>query len=60
LFFVIAGLLATLMRIQLAVPNNHFLPPDIFNQSFTMHGNDDGFPCWYANRFWIRQRTWFH
>jgi cytochrome c oxidase subunit 1 len=38
LFFVIAGLLAGLMRIQLAFPNNHFLPPDVFNQSFTMHG----------------------
>jgi cytochrome c oxidase subunit 1 len=38
LFFVIAGFLAALMRIQLAFPNNHFLPPDVFNQSFTMHG----------------------
>jgi cytochrome c oxidase subunit 1 len=38
LFFVIAGLLAALMRMQLAFPNNHFLPPDVFNQSFTMHG----------------------
>jgi cytochrome c oxidase subunit 1 len=38
LFFVIAGLLASLMRIQLAFPNNTFLPPDVFNQSFTMHG----------------------
>lgn len=38
LFFVLAGLLACLIRIQLAVPNNHFLPPDVFNQSFTMHG----------------------
>jgi cytochrome c oxidase subunit I len=38
LFFVIAGLLASLMRIQLAFPENKFLPPDVFNQSFTMHG----------------------
>jgi len=38
LFFVIAGLLAGLMRIQLAFPDNHFLAPDVFNQSFTMHG----------------------
>jgi cytochrome c oxidase subunit 1 len=38
LFFVIAGFLAALMRMQLAFPNNHFLPPDVFNQSFTMHG----------------------
>jgi cytochrome c oxidase subunit 1 len=38
LFFVIAGFLATLMRIQLAFPDNRFLPPDVFNESFTMHG----------------------
>src|SRR6202012_5187441 len=28
----------SLMRIQLAVPNNHFLAPQVFNQLFTMHG----------------------
>jgi len=38
LFLVIGGLEATLMRIQLAVPNNHFLSPQTFNQLFTMHG----------------------
>src|SRR5277367_5883866 len=38
LFFVVAGLEASLMRIQLAVPNNHFLSPQVFNQLFTMHG----------------------
>ena len=37
-FFVVAGIEAALIRIQLAVPNNHFLPPQIFNQLFTMHG----------------------
>jgi cytochrome c oxidase subunit I len=37
-FFVIAGIEALLMRIQLAVPNNHFLYPDTYNQIFTMHG----------------------
>lgn len=26
------------MRLQLAVPNNHFLQPDTYNQLFTMHG----------------------
>ena len=26
------------MRIQLAVPNNHFLGPDLYNQFFTTHG----------------------
>jgi cytochrome c oxidase subunit 1 len=26
------------MRVQLAVPNNHFLSPELFNEFFTMHG----------------------
>ena len=38
LFLVIGGTEATLIRIQLAVPNNHFLSPQVFNQMFTMHG----------------------
>jgi cytochrome c oxidase subunit 1 len=37
-FFVVAGLEASLLRIQLAMPNNHFLSPQLFNQLFTMHG----------------------
>jgi cytochrome c oxidase subunit I+III len=37
-FFIIAGMLAGLMRIQLAVPDNHFLGPDLYNQIFTTHG----------------------
>jgi cytochrome c oxidase subunit 1 len=37
-FFVLAGILAALMRIQLAVPNNRFLGPDLYNQFFTVHG----------------------
>jgi cytochrome c oxidase subunit I len=38
LFFGVGGIEALLMRIQLAMPNNHFLSPDTFNQLFTMHG----------------------
>src|SRR5580765_2001168 len=38
LFLVVAGLEATAMRIQLALPNNHFVSPQVFNQLFTMHG----------------------
>jgi cytochrome c oxidase subunit 1 len=38
LFFVISGLMAVAIRIQLAVPNNHFVSPETFNQLFTMHG----------------------
>src|ERR1035437_8315624 len=37
-FLLIAGIEAMLMRIQLAVPNNHFVSPQVFNQLFTMHG----------------------
>jgi cytochrome c oxidase subunit 1 len=38
MFLVIAGCEAVLMRIQLAVPNNHFVSPQVFNRLFTMHG----------------------
>lgn len=38
LFFVLAGILALLMRIQLAVPENDFLDAGTYNQVFTMHG----------------------
>jgi cytochrome c oxidase subunit 1 len=38
LFLLIGGFEAVLMRIQLAVPNNHFVSPQVFNRLFTMHG----------------------
>ena len=48
MFFVVAGIMATLIRIQLFFPSstwaailpNHgtFLDPDVFNRFFTMHG----------------------
>nr|WP_043767028.1 cytochrome c oxidase subunit I [Roseivivax isoporae] len=38
-FMLAAGLLALLMRVQLAVPENDFLSADTFNQFFTMHGS---------------------
>src|SRR5271167_5202041 len=38
LFLVIGGMEATIMRIQLIVPHNHFVSPQLFNQLFTMHG----------------------
>ena len=37
-FFLVGGVEALLMRIQLAVPANHFLGPETYNQFFTMHG----------------------
>ncbi len=38
LFFLVGGLEALLIRIQLAQPNSKFLSPDMYNQIFTMHG----------------------
>ena len=38
LFFILAGVLALLMRSQLAVPENDLLDQDLYNQLFTMHG----------------------
>ena len=38
LFFLLAGILALLMRLQLAVPSNTFLSQEAYNQIFTMHG----------------------
>jgi cytochrome c oxidase subunit 1 len=38
LFLVIGGIEATIMRMQLIVPHNHFVSPQFFNQMFTMHG----------------------
>jgi cytochrome c oxidase subunit I len=37
-FFLIGGVEALVMRLQLAVPQNHLLGPDVYNQLFTMHG----------------------
>ncbi len=38
LFLVLGGIEATIMRIQLIIPHNHFVSPQFFNQMFTMHG----------------------
>ncbi|MDB5326059.1 MAG: coxA1 [Phycisphaerales bacterium] len=38
IFACMAGVLALLMRIQLATPKNTFLGPDAYNQIFTTHG----------------------
>ncbi|WP_368744798.1 cytochrome c oxidase subunit I [Desertibaculum subflavum] len=37
-FFILAGIMALLMRVQLAVPENTFLGQDLYNQMFTVHG----------------------
>lgn len=37
-FFIVGGIEALLMRIQLSVPANNFMDPGTYNQIFTMHG----------------------
>jgi cytochrome c oxidase subunit 1 len=37
-FFLAGGVLAFIMRLQLARPENHLVGPDFYNQLFTMHG----------------------
>jgi len=36
-FFLLAGIEAGVIRMQLAVPDNTLVSPDVFNQMFTMH-----------------------
>jgi cytochrome c oxidase subunit I+III len=38
-FFCFAGILALLIRTQLAVPENSFLSAELYNQVFTLHGS---------------------
>jgi cytochrome c oxidase subunit I len=49
-FFVLGGVEALLIRIQLGAPDNTFLDPDKYNQIFTMHGTTMiflvGVPVW--------------
>src|SRR5438046_7725613 len=37
-FFRVGGIMALLMRTQLAVGNNHFLAPQTYNEIMTLHG----------------------
>jgi len=39
-FLALGGVLAILMRVQLAFPEARFLDPDRYNQVFTMHGSN--------------------
>ena len=38
IFFVLAGILALIMRTQLAVPGNELVSQSLYNQLFTVHG----------------------
>ena len=37
-FFLLGGVEALLMRVQLGAPNNTFLDPQTYNALFTLHG----------------------
>ena len=39
IFFLVAGVMALLMRIQLVRPQNQFVGAETFNELFTMHGS---------------------
>ena len=39
IFFILGGLEAGMMRMQLSRPENRFIGPDLYNQIFTMHGS---------------------
>ncbi len=38
IFLVVSGSMAGIIRMQLAVPNNDLVSPQVFNRLFTMHG----------------------
>ena len=38
-FFLFGGIMALLMRTQLAIPENDFLSADLYNQVFSLHGS---------------------
>src|SRR3954463_5985013 len=56
-FFLIGGVEALMMRLQLGAPNNTLLEPQVYNELFTMHGTTMIFlfvvPIWagFANYF---------
>jgi cytochrome c oxidase subunit I len=37
-FLLVAGAEAMCIRIQLIIPHNHFVTPEVYNELFTMHG----------------------
>ena len=48
IFLIVAGVEAMLMRIQLAVPNNHFVSPAGFQSAVHHARHDDDFLCRHA------------
>src|SRR6185437_5953593 len=39
IFFLLGGILAAMMRLQLIRPENSLMGPDLYNQVFTVHGS---------------------
>src|SRR5450755_2478316 len=37
-FFIVGGVEALMIRLQLGVANNNLISPEVYNQLFTMHG----------------------
>ena len=54
-FFVLGGIEALLIRLQLAQPDGKLLSADTYNQMFTMHAHDDGVPGHHADGRRLRQ-----
>ncbi|TWI64311.1 cytochrome c oxidase subunit 1 [Pseudoduganella lurida] len=56
-FFVLGGILALLMRLQLAKPDSRLISPDMYNQLFSMHGTTMMFlfavPVMQAVALWL-------
>ncbi len=55
LFLVVAGFEALLMRVQLAIPNNTFVSPQVFNRLFYDARHDDDLLRRHAGSVWLRQ-----
>ncbi len=57
-FLLVGGVEAISIRIQLAVPNNHFLSPEIFNQLLHHARHHDGLSRGHADSLRLRAIIW--
>jgi hypothetical protein len=58
-FFLLGGVLALSMRMQLALPEGKVLGPDLYNQAFTTHGTTmmlmlESIPTWLKSPKFFR------
>ena len=54
-FFILGGVEALLMRLQLSVPNNNLVTPEVYNQLLHAARHDDGLPVRRADDGRLRQ-----